>query len=337
MAPQGNGSASSNAMGTANLGPYTGNTALQSRFAPPPRAAPVTPARKAPLAQTGVGNDDRYLSLPFELASPMPLEGASPGSPDAGYVCASDSGASEVVRPPQVPRLDLSGIHGKAVHRAKNAHLNDHAWLLPENRIGTKRPMQANQSHVQGFSTASSEDKQRIAEFYGYRDEGFTTTMSGLRTDMIRPRLFVGNMADAAYRPLLANLEIEFVLNCAVEAQKAPPPYKSDGIQYMLLPFYDSVDQTQLLIKQRYRGLKEATKFINSALKGKRHGGAVLVHCVQGLSRSASIVCAYLMEYEGVSLDRALTEVRTKHPGCLTGQHWQNLLYKYNAELLKGG
>ena len=55
-----------------------------------------------------------------------------------------------------------------------------------------------------GFACASAEDQQRIAEFYGYRDEerghvkgsshrllcqGFVATMNSLRTDLIRPRL----------------------------------------------------------------------------------------------------------------------------------------------------
>merc|ERR1712187_476140 len=188
-----------------------------------------------------------------------------------------------------------------------------------------------------GFASASAEDQQRIADFYGYRDEGFIATMHGLRTDMIRPRLYIGTMADAAYQPLLDSIDISHVLNCAVEAQKVPPPYESRGIKYLLLPLQDSVDQAQLLMRQRYGALRQATRFLHSALKGNSsQKGSILVHCVQGLSRSAAIICAHLMEYEGLTLDRALTEVKTKHPGCLTSQHWQAFLHKYNAELLRG-
>merc|ERR1712187_249289 len=190
-----------------------------------------------------------------------------------------------------------------------------------------------------GFASASAEDQQRIADFYGYRDEGFIATMHGLRTDMVRPRLYIGTMADAAYQPLLDSLGISHVLNCAIEAQKVQPPYETRGIKYLCLPLQDSVDQAQMLMKQRFGALRQATKFIHSVLKGNTSSyknGSVFVHCVQGLSRSAAIVCAYLMEYEGLTLDRALTEVKTKHKGCLTSQHWQAFLYKFNAELLRG-
>merc|ERR1712048_253687 len=118
------------------------------------------------------------------------------------------------------------------------------------------------------------------------------------------------------------------------EAQKSPPPYNAHGITYLLVPFRDSVEQAQLLQRERFRTLRKATRFIRDVLRDNTRKDSILVHCVQGLSRSAAIACAYLMEYDGLSLDRALAEVRTKHRGCLTSQHWQAFLHKYNAELL---
>lgn len=160
--------------------------------------------------------------------------------------------------------------------------------------------------------------------------------MQQLRSDQIRPRLYLGSMADAAYWPLVKSLSITHILNCASEAQKAPPPYESHGITYMLLPLHDSVDQTQILVRSRFRALREATAFIHDALKKDTQNGVVFVHCFQGLARGAALVCAYLMEYDGLGMDRALNEVRSKHKGCLTSHHWQVLLHKFNAELLRG-
>jgi len=187
-----------------------------------------------------------------------------------------------------------------------------------------------------GFNEATADDQKRIAAFYGYHSDGFVATMHGLRTDEIRPRLFLGTMADAAYWPLLKALSVTHVLNCAVEAQKTKAPYESHGITYLMLPLTDSAEQAQQLCKQRFRSLREATKFIHSVMKGRAQSSGVFVHCVQGLSRSAAIVCAYLMEYEGLSMDRALSELRLRHKGCLSSHHWQGLLYKFNSELLGG-
>lgn len=260
----------------------------------------------------------------------------------------------KAVRPPQVPRLDLSTLHAKEGESGRADKLGTQQWNKPgkhpwtetgpqypapkTNNFMEERPGPA----IEGFACATVEDQQRIAEFYGYRDEGFVATMHGLKTDCIRPRLYLGTMADAAYWPLLQSLCITHILNVAIEAQRAQPPYDAQGIQYMLLQWQDSAEQAHSLHRQRFRQLREATRFIDRSLnttfdvKGKARKASVLVHCVQGLNRSAAIACAYLMEYEGVSLDRAMAEVRDKHRGCLSSRHWQDLLHKFDAELLRG-
>lgn len=211
-----------------------------------------------------------------------------------------------------------------------------------QNSKSTTLPAPRSEAAPQGFACATCEDQQRIAEFYGYRDEGFIATMHGLKTDLIRPRLYLGTMADAAYWPLLQSLCITHILNVAVEAQRSQPPYDSQGILYMLMPWQDTAEQAHSLARQKFRQLREATRFIDRSLratfqvKGQEKKASVLVHCVQGLNRSAAVLCAYLMEYEGASLDRALSEVRSKHAGCLSTRHWQDFLHKFDAELLRG-
>ena len=51
------------------------------------------------------------------------------------------------------------------------------------------------------------------------------------------------------------------------------------------------------------------SRFISAA---RDSGGAVLVHCWQGMSRSAAIVCAHLMLTESLDRDTALDEIREK-------------------------
>ncbi|CAN0005701.1 unnamed protein product, partial [Phaeothamnion confervicola] len=48
-------------------------------------------------------------------------------------------------------------------------------------------------------------------------------------------------------------------------------------------------------------------------MQGKYYG-SVLVHCRQGVSRSAAIVVAYLMKARGLSLDDALAYLRRRRP-----------------------
>ncbi|CAA6662390.1 unnamed protein product [Spirodela intermedia] len=52
-------------------------------------------------------------------------------------------------------------------------------------------------------------------------------------------------------------------------------------------------------------------EFIDEA---RREGGAVLVHCFAGRSRSVTIVAAYLMKKHHMSVYEALTQVKIKRP-----------------------
>eukprot|EP00927_Polykrikos_kofoidii_P057768 TRINITY_DN5195_c0_g1_i1.p1 TRINITY_DN5195_c0_g1~~TRINITY_DN5195_c0_g1_i1.p1 ORF type:complete len:604 (+),score=110.84 TRINITY_DN5195_c0_g1_i1:208-1812(+) len=331
------------------------------RFAPPNRAnsvfqlgvngastdAHASGARAGSVAGVGVPGG---IGVRFIDAAEEQFISDAAGLHDDRFCGLLDSGGEDVLsadelprpvvrsqkRPSQVPRLNLAFVEGGP--GKSDDPLTKHKWGLPTAPAATTyasdRGGGAN-ARPKGFACASGEDQQRIAEFYGYRDEGFIATMQSLQTDMIRPRLYVGNMADAAYLPLLRDLGITHVVNCAIEAQKAKPPYETQGIQYHFVPLQDNIGQTEALTRQRFRSIRDATKTINCALKGSSKG-SVLVHCVQGVSRSAALACAYLMEYEGLAMERAIAEVKLKHPGCLTAQHWQAFLYRYKAELLRG-
>ncbi len=48
----------------------------------------------------------------------------------------------------------------------------------------------------------------------------------------------------------------------------------------------------------------------------KAGGGALLVHCHEGRSRSATLVLAYLMQARGMTLKQALEHVRWAAPVC---------------------
>lgn len=289
-------------------------------FAPPPRGyQDRVPGRE-------VNNSNQHIAPARDVPEAWGEENITP---EEYYVPELKPDGPQKKKGPHVPRLNLEAINPYYQGKRDTSPLRHHTWTEPP-RLPPKGGPPI------GFSGASRADQQRILDYYGYGGGEFLDTMHGLRTDQIRPRLFVGTMADAAYWPLLQQLRITHVVNVAVEAQSCEPPYESHGVSYLLLPLVDSPEQAQLLNKNRFEVLKRATKFIRSALRSNARHGSCLVHCVQGLSRSAAVVAAYLMEYEGMSVDRAVAEVRAKHPGCLNPNHWQELLRNFHYHLLRG-
>lgn len=79
---------------------------------------------------------------------------------------------------------------------------------------------------------------------------------------------------------------------------------------------------------------KRSNAFIEDALS---NGGGVFVHCAMGKSRSATIVCAYLMGKYGISPSAALAQVCEGRPVCSPNLGFMEQLGVYERILRAGG
>ena len=101
-------------------------------------------------------------------------------------------------------------------------------------------------------------------------------------------------------------------LNFDLNQNKYRPPFVEETIKYHIV----DVDDTEKLADvQALRNCFESTvQFIDAGL---RAGKPTFVHCMGGTSRSASIICAYLIwKYPGdnMTTDQALRLVRSARP-----------------------
>lgn len=119
----------------------------------------------------------------------------------------------------------------------------------------------------------------------------------------ILPFLYIGNQRDASNKERLAELGITHIINVTAQL---PLHFESDGsIRYKRLPATDSGSQN---LKQYF---SEAIEFIDNA---RDSNGKVLVHCQAGVSRSPTIVLAYLMARTKKGLTETFNLVKDLRP-----------------------
>lgn len=115
----------------------------------------------------------------------------------------------------------------------------------------------------------------------------------------IRPGLYLSSLMAARNPNSLADLRITHILTIL----DFPVSFSPWNGRRLVLRLTDGTD-SDLLSR-----LDECVDFIESGIKG---GGRVLVHCMQGLSRSVCVVVAFLVRVEGMGAQEGLKFVEEK-------------------------
>ena len=112
----------------------------------------------------------------------------------------------------------------------------------------------------------------------------------------IRDYLFLGGVGEAGPAEMLAALKITHIINATSEVANIFP----DQFTYKQISLSDT---TSSRLAPHFRSVM---KFVDEA---RSAGGAALIHCFAGVSRSATLVLAYLMLREQLSLADAFSSV----------------------------
>ncbi|OCT84092.1 uncharacterized protein dusp10.2.L isoform X2 [Xenopus laevis] len=141
----------------------------------------------------------------------------------------------------------------------------------------------------------------------------------------ILPFLFLGNERDAQDLNRMVNLNIGHVLNVTTHL----PLYhaESGALRYKRLPATDNSKQD---LRQYF---EEAFEFIEEA---QQEGKGVLIHCQAGVSRSATIVIAYLMKHTLMTVGDAYKFVKGKRPIISPNLNFMGQLLEFESDLNAG-
>jgi len=126
------------------------------------------------------------------------------------------------------------------------------------------------------------------------------------KPNLVRCGLYISGYESTECKSTLQKENITHILNLRGGKKLFPK-------EFTYLIFEDIVDMPNQDILTYF---PQCIEFIE---EGRKSGG-VLIHCAAGVSRSATIVCAYLMATENLTLTEAIEEVRKCRP-CICPNH----------------
>ena len=140
--------------------------------------------------------------------------------------------------------------------------------------------------------------------------------------DEVYEGIFIGNYPFALNKELLLKNKIEYILNCGKECKCF---YEKEKIfNYLHIPLLDN------MVEDPTKYMEKTNEFIDNALKQKKK---VLIHCIQGISRSATILYMFLIVKRNYTLNNARFEVKQKRSILCPNIHFQQILKDLSIKL----
>ncbi|KAF0688541.1 Aste57867_19857 [Aphanomyces stellatus] len=149
----------------------------------------------------------------------------------------------------------------------------------------------------------------------------------------ILPFLFLGSRQHAKDRDVLKRLSITHILNVTPTRKVDPvagvPNFFEKEAAFMHVPTY----RRCALFDNQGEDILTSLDGCNAFIDQAKFHGRILVHCKAGVSRSASIVVAYLMKEKEWTFDDALAAVQEKRPMANPNASFRAQLQSYETRL----
>ncbi|KAJ7065208.1 protein-tyrosine phosphatase-like protein [Mycena amicta] len=140
---------------------------------------------------------------------------------------------------------------------------------------------------------------------------------------LIVPRLYLSDYLTAHNEKDLVRLNISHVVSVLDRVPSIPGHIPEDRKLHISVADRSDVDISQYLT--------QTTAFIAAAL-AESEDNNVLVHCFQGVSRSATVVCAYLVATTSMSSSESIGYVQGKRPIVCPNLGFRRQLQAWSAQ-----
>jgi len=154
-----------------------------------------------------------------------------------------------------------------------------------------------------------------------FKQKTSTTFITSL-PDQILPNLYLGSEECTKLDAVLLERKITHILR--VMREGSPPVELSQKYTYKVIQVGDKESED---ISNHFDTTYE---FIHNSIQS---GGAVLIHCAAGVSRSATIVSAYVMRDQRMKSDEAVSFVKSKRPQVNPNRGFLEQLKVYDGKL----
>jgi len=165
------------------------------------------------------------------------------------------------------------------------------------------------------------------------------------RCSQILPQLYLGSEWTARDKKMLLQMRVTHILNAANELPNYFEKEEDCPFVYLKVPLHDDEDETIVEF------FDKSSDFIHSVLgkepvtaesesdrraeKREETGtaGSCFVHCAAGVSRSASLVLAYLMKFRSLTLKEAFGLIFAQRPIIGPNEGYAMQLYELEKKL----
>lgn len=138
---------------------------------------------------------------------------------------------------------------------------------------------------------------------------------------LIMNHLYLGNVQNATSKIQLEKLKIKYILNLAKEC-------KNTFVNDFIYKKYPYIDEEFENIQDSFQ---DTFEFIENV---RKTDSKILVHCFMGISRSTSIVIAYLMKLNGWNFEQSFEFVKKKRSIIELNQGFKKQLIEYEKKLI---